>query len=163
LNFFKAAFGLWLQLALMIGLAVVLSTQLNGVISAMAAFLLYVGGLVKPFIAAVGLGVNEGGGPMEAIRNIANRKLSNVKMDESMAAADRFVTASDEAFRWVMRRILSLNPDVSALDFTRYAGEGFNIPGDQLFIGLLLLAGYLLPWFVLGYYLLRWREIAGAT
>ncbi|MGL4552994.1 MAG: ABC transporter permease, partial [Gemmataceae bacterium] len=163
MNFFKAAFGLWLQLALMIGLAVVLSTQLNGVISAMAAFLLYVGGLVKPFIAAVGLGVNEGGGPMEAIRNIANRKLSNVKADESLAAADRFVTISDELFRWVMRRILSLNPDVSALDFTRYAGEGFNVPADQLFIGLLLLVGYLLPWFVLSYYLLRWREIAGAT
>jgi hypothetical protein len=162
LNLFKAAFGLWLQLALMIGVAVVLSTQLNGVISAMAAFLLYVGGLVKPFIAAVGLGVNEGGGPMEAIRNIANRRLSNVKMDESSAAGDRFVTVSDEAFRWVMRRILSLNPDVSALDFTRYAGEGFNIPADQLFIGLLLLTGYLLPWFVLAYYLLRWREIAGA-
>lgn len=163
MNFFKAAFGLWLQLALMIGLAVVLSTQLNGVISAMAAFLLYVGGLVKPFIASVGLGVNEGGGPMEAIRNIANRKLSNVKMDESQAAADRFVTLSDEAFRWVMRRILSINPDVSALDFTRYAGEGFNVPADQLLIGLLLLVGYLLPWFVLAYYLLRWREIAGAT
>jgi hypothetical protein len=118
MNFFKAAFGLWLQLALMIGLAVVLSTQLNGVISAMAAFLLYVGGLVKPFIASVGLGVNEGGGPMEAIRNIANRKLSNVKMDESQAAADRFVTLSDEAFRWVMRRILSINPDA--------VGSGFH-------------------------------------
>jgi hypothetical protein len=163
LNFLKASFGLWLQIALLTGVAVVLSTQLNGVISAMAAFLLYWGGVAKPFIAAVSLGVNEGGGPMEAIRNIANRQLSNVRNDESTSAADQLVRYSDESFRFLIRRLLNLNPDVYALDFTRFAGEGFNIPGDQVLIGLLLLVGYLLPWFVLGFYLLRWREIAGAT
>jgi hypothetical protein len=162
-NFFKASIGLWLQIAMLTGVAVVLSTQLNGVISAMAAFLLYWGGVAKPFIAAVSLGTNEGGGPMEAIRNIANRQLSNVRNDESGNAADQLVRVSDESFRFLVRRLLNLNPDIYALDFTRYAGEGFNIPGEQVLIGCLLLVGYLLPWFVLGFYLLRWREIAGAT
>src|SRR5262249_14695593 len=32
INFFKAAFGLWLQVALVIGLAVILSTYLTGVV-----------------------------------------------------------------------------------------------------------------------------------
>ncbi|MFQ3649658.1 MAG: ABC transporter permease [Gemmataceae bacterium] len=163
LNFYKASFGLWLQIALLTGVAVVLSTQLNGVISAMATFLLYWGGVAKPFIAAVSMGANEGGGPMEAIRNIANRQLSNVRNDESTNAADRLVQISDDSFRFLVGRILNINPEVYAWDFTRYAGEGFNIPGDQVVIGLLLLVGYLIPWFVLGFYLLRWREIAGAT
>ena len=162
-NFLKASFGLWMQIALLTGVAVVASTQLNGVISAMTAFLLYWGGVAKPFIAAVSLGTNEGGGPMEAIRNIANRQLSNVRNDESTSAADRLVRFSDDSFRLLVGRILNINPEVYALDFTRYAGEGFNIPTEQLLIGLLLLVGYLLPWFVLGFYLLRWREIAGAT
>jgi ABC-type transport system involved in multi-copper enzyme maturation permease subunit len=163
INFLKASFGLWLQIALLSGVAVTLSTQLNGVISAMASFLIYLGGLAKPFIAAVSAGINEGGGPMEAVRNIANRSLSTVRGDESTGAADQLIRYSDDAFRLLMQRLLNLNPDVAAFDFTRYAGEGFNVPFDALFIGTLLLVGYLIPWFVLGFYLLRWREIAGST
>jgi hypothetical protein len=29
--------------------------------------------------------------------------------------------------------------------------------------GLVMVFGYLLPWFMLGYYVIRWREIAAPT
>ena len=43
-NFYKGAFGIWMRLALVIGLSVVLSTYLNGVISLLAVGVLYIGG-----------------------------------------------------------------------------------------------------------------------
>lgn len=163
LNFSKASFGLWLQMALLIGLAVALSTYLNGVISALVTICLYFGGLGRSFIAAVGLGQNEGGGPLEAIRNIANRQLASAGTSESMAPADRAITLGDEGFRWLVRRILSIIPDVWQMDFSQVVGEGFNVPGVQLLLSFLLLLGYLLPWAVLAFYLLRWREVASST
>ena len=43
---------------------------------------------------------------------------------------------------------------------TSYVAEGFNISAAQMGMDFLLLVGYLLPWAVLAYYLIRWREIA---
>jgi hypothetical protein len=38
--------------------------------------------------------------------------------------------------------------------------EGFDISWVHLALNLLLLAAYLLPWFVLAYYLMKSREVA---
>ena len=53
-------------------------------------------------------------------------------------------------------------PDVDRFGMFNYVGEGFDISGTQLLISFLLLVGYLLPWAVLAYYLIKWREIATA-
>ena len=78
-------------------------------------------------------------------------------------AAARVASGSDVGFRWVLHRFLDVLPDVDRFGLTDYVAEGFNISGGQLFINLVFLAGYLLPWAILAYYLLRAREIAGPT
>jgi ABC-type transport system involved in multi-copper enzyme maturation permease subunit len=162
-NFIKGAFGLWLRLGLVVGLAVVLSTYLNGVISAMVTGLLLVGGLCREFIADVATGRNVGGGPLEAFVRLTRRELTGTRFDDSSSIGDQLVAQSDNAFRWLMGRIIDIIPDINRFEFTEYVGEGFNIPGVQLVLGLLMLVGYLLPWFVLAFYLLRWREVASST
>jgi hypothetical protein len=163
LNFFKGAFGLWLMIALVIGLAVVLSTYLNGVISLLVTLLLFVGGASRDFIESVASGKNVGGGPAEALSRLAQRQLTGPRMDDSVSTGDKIVSASDDAFRWGIKRILNLIPDVQRFATIDYVSEGFNIPPSQMFLDFLLLAGYLLPWALLAYYLLRLREIAGPT
>jgi hypothetical protein len=162
-NFFKAAFGLWLRLALAIGLAVVLSTYLSGVISALVTGLLFLGGACKDFIRSVGLGNNVGGGPLEAMVRLARRELTGPTPDASGTTADRIVAASDESFRWVVRRILDVIPEIDRFDLTNYVAEGFNIGGTQLLMSFLLLLVYMLPWAVLAYYLIKWREVASSN
>ena len=66
----------------------------------------------------------------------------------------------DVGFQWIFRRVLNMIPDVDRFDFTAYVAEGFNIPGVELLLALLVLVGYLLPWAVLAYYLLKSREVA---
>lgn len=163
LNFFKGAFGLWLQLALIIGLAVVLSTYLNGVISLLITAILFFGGLGREFVQSVAFGINPGGGPMEALVRMSKRELTGASMSDSTSLGDQIVSKSDEAFRWFIRRVIDVIPDVDRFDLTAYVAEGFDISGAQMLLSFLLLVGYLLPWFVLAYYLMRWREIAGAT
>lgn len=162
-NFLKAAFGLWLTMGLVIGLAVVFSTYLNGVISLLLCVLLFLGGFFSDFIRQVALNQNPGGGPMEAMRTIASRQVTSVKTDASQSVSDIVVNQTDEGFRFVVQVILRILPDVERYNMTNYLAEGFNVPPLQLLITFLLMVGYLLPWFVLAYYLLAWREIAAAT
>ncbi len=159
-NFFKAAFGLWLRLALILALAVILSTYFSGVIALLTALLLYMGGVSKDFVHEVALGTNPGGGPLEAMVRMTRRELTGPSMRESLATTEQIVSASDDVYRFLLRVILYVIPDVERFDMTSHLAEGFNISGQQMFMSGLLLFGYLLPWAVLAYYLMKWREVA---
>jgi hypothetical protein len=162
-NFYKGAFGIWMRLALVIGLAVVLSTYLNGVISLLAVGVLYIGGLCREFVETIAWGVNPGGGPTEAAQRIFRRELTSPRADDSTSIGNQLVGDSDVVFRWVIKRVLNLLPDVDRFDFTSYVAEGFNVNGSQLGLDVLLLLAYLIPWAVFAFYLLRWREVAAST
>lgn len=161
LNFYKGTFGLWLRLCLVIGLATALSTYLSGVISMLVAGMLYLGGGAIGYIQSIGLGNAPGGGPMEALVRLANRQVALIPLDEG--AGRTIAECSDDVFRWLIRRVLDLIPDVDRYDLTSYVGEGFNISFTQLLLDFGALSLYMLPWVVLGYYLIKWREIAAPT
>jgi hypothetical protein len=164
LNFFKGSFGLWLRLCLIIGLAVAASTYLSGVITAFTAGILYVLGFLQEFITEVALRKNVGGGPVESMIRLLKRPGGEslaVPLEESTATT--VSTWTDEAFSWTLRRVMNVFPDVARFSFTDFVAEGVAVSGGQMAMSLLLLVGYLLPWVVLAYYLLKWREIAGST
>jgi hypothetical protein len=158
LNFFKGAIGLWYRLCLVIGLAVTCSTYLSGVISFLTTMFLYLTGLVVDFIRTVAEGKSLGGGPLEALLHITTRSHPAFPMDPSPAVNAAVVL--DKGFEWLLRRFLNMIPDVERFDLTDHVAEGFDISAPQLLMTGLLLAGYLLPWAVLAYYLMRSREIA---
>jgi ABC-type transport system involved in multi-copper enzyme maturation permease subunit len=162
-NFFKAqAVDLWLKLLLVTGVSVALSTYLSGVISLLVALVLYFGGIILNFIQSVAFGKNYGGGPFQSLLALANRRLSGQETG-SNDSVTKVIFASDEVVRFGFRRVVDLFPDVSRFDFTRFVQEGFNIPAGQLVINFLLMAAYVLPWIVLSYYLMKWKEVASAT
>ena len=66
----------------------------------------------------------------------------------------------DKGWAWVVRRIQNMIPDVESFNWTPFVSEGFNVNAEYLAVNLLTTAGYLLPWFVLGYYLMKSREVA---
>ncbi|HEY7311172.1 MAG TPA: hypothetical protein VH643_17560 [Gemmataceae bacterium] len=160
-NFYKGSLGLWLRLCLVIGLATALSTYLSGVITLIVVALLYLGGGFTTYIEQIGQGTAPGGGPLEAMVRMANRQVALVPLEEG--AAKTTTEFFDTGFRWFIRRVLDLIPDVSRYDLTDYVKEGFNIPTMTLLYNCGALTLYLLPWIVLGYYLLKWREIAAPT
>jgi hypothetical protein len=161
-NFYKGALGLWMRLCILIGVAVALSTYLSGVISLLGAGFLYIWGNFRDFLHDVGGGTAPEGGPVVSMVRLMRREVNAVPVDESNTAT-RLALTSDYAFRWFIRRFMDLIPDTDRFDLTPYVAEGFNVSATQLLLCLGMMLGYLLPWAVLAYYLLRWREVASTS
>jgi hypothetical protein len=160
-NFFKGAAGLWLRLLLVIGIAVVCSTYLSGVISFVATAFLYFAGLFRDteYIRGLAEGTAPGGGPLESFVRLVRHE-SLVTQLEPTAGTD-FALGADKLYRWILQALLHVFPDVDRFDWTGYVAEGFNIGvGTTVLLSTLLLLAYLLPWAILGYYLMKSREIA---
>jgi hypothetical protein len=158
-NYFKAAVGLWCRVLLIIGLAVTCSTYLAGVISFLAAALLFVGGYASDHLADMASGKSYVGGPFKAIGQLLRAEQTTAQADPNSPLTGA-VEGLDKGFAWGVRRVINMVPDVYAYSWTSYLSEGFDIPWAALVMNVAVLIGYLLPWFVLGYYLIRSREVA---
>src|SRR5262249_3714846 len=157
-NFFKGAVGLWYRLCLVIGIAVTCSTYLSGVVSFLATTFLYLLGLVIDFVRTVAEGKSMGGGPLENALRFRPGGHPSLPLDQSPLVS--VVQNADKVLEWFLARFINLIPDVDRYDLTDFVADGFNISGLQLALTGLLLVGYLLPWVVLAYYLMRAREVA---
>ncbi|MFL5242329.1 MAG: ABC transporter permease [Gemmataceae bacterium] len=160
INFFKGAFGLWLRLGLVTGLAVTFSTYLSGIISALLVLFLYIGGFFQDYIQTLALGTAPGGGPLESLYRLVQRENMLVPLEQT--AAVKIATGYDTGFRWFLRRVLDIIPDVDRFDFTDKVAEGFSISGTEMFLNFLLLVAYLIPLAILAYHLIKSREIASS-
>lgn len=161
INFFKASLGILCQVVLVCALATALSTYFSGVISFLITSVFYVSGMFHEFIQSVAEGKNAGGGPMESFYRLATRGTSATPLDQGTIST--IATNSDVVYRWLIGKLQIVLPDVDRFYLNNYVAEGFNLPLEQIGMTILLLVGYLLPWGLLAYYLIRWREIASQT
>jgi hypothetical protein len=160
LNFFKGAAGLWLSVIIVIGVAVMLSTYLSGVITLATTMFLFIAGLVTEYLKSIVDKRLPGGGPMEAFLRMASHGNPVMPLDATPGAD--LATRFDTVYRGALQLFLTIVPDVERLDWTNYVMEGFNVSSTELLPVTILLkvALYLLAWAILGYYLIKTREIA---
>lgn len=161
INFFKGALCIYLIACVVLGLSVVASTYLSGIISLLLTAMLLLGGLFLPFINSLAAGYAPGGGPMESMYRLANKTPGAMPLDKQSATVD-VIGKVDAFYRGLLRLILNLLPDVTQYYRTDYVANGFDITwGTLLFLNVLLpVVGYLVPWLLLAYYLMMSREIA---
>ena len=158
LNFLKGVFGLWLRLVWVIAVAVACSTYLSGVIAWLVVGFLYGTGTFQEYLALEAAGTSVGGGPFEsAIRLAQNQNIVTPLQD---SAAKSIALFSDSGYRWFLRRIMDIFPDVDRFSWTNYVASGFSVPWAEIVLNSLLMIGYLLPWAILAYYLMKSREVA---
>ena len=158
-NYFKAAVGLWCRVVIVIGLAVVLSTYLTFVVAFLGAALIFLSGYGIEHITDVSSGQSYAGGPFKALTNLLKAETPTAQADPNSAVTN--VTGfSDQFVAWVFRRVVNMIPDVESYSWTNYVSEGFDVPAECLVMNVVVTAAYLLPWFILGYYLMRSREVA---
>ncbi len=158
-NYFKSAVGLWCRVAIVIGLAVCCSTYLAGVISFLCAGFLFVAGYASEHLADLATGHSFVGGPFRAMSQLLKAEQPTAQADPTSALTGA-VDWMDHVFAWGVRRFINVVPDVYAYSWTDFVSEGFNIPVESLVMNVVVMAGYLVPWFILGYYLIRSREVA---
>jgi ABC-type transport system involved in multi-copper enzyme maturation permease subunit len=158
-NFVKGAIGLWLRICIVVGVAVACSTYLSGVIAFMTAMFIYVVGFFLDYVRSLADNTIVGGGPMESFFRLVNKENPLTPLEANPVT--HLALGTDVAYRWLLSRFLDIIPDIDRFDWTNYVAEGFNIGvSDTLFLSVLMLAGYLIPWALVGYYLIKTREIA---
>jgi len=159
-NYVKSMFGLWCQVCLIIGLAVACSTYLSGVISLLATGFLFGCGYFTELVEDISLNRNVGGGPFDAMSRVIRAELPTGPTNTSSTA--KVLEFADLGFAWLMRRFQNIVPNVESFSWTEFVKEGFNINSEYLLVNLLVLVGYLLPWGILAYYLMKSREVASS-
>ena len=158
-NYFKTSFGLWCRLCILVGIAIVLSTYLAGVIALLGALVTFVCGYFGEHIADMASGNSFAGGPFRAVNSILKAEQPTAQLDAANSSA-KLIEGSDLFFSWLVRRFINVVPDLDAYAWTSYLSEGFSVPLECLAMNLLTTVGYLLPWFILSFYLMRSREVA---
>lgn len=163
LNFFKGAFGLWLRLAIVIGIAVTCSTYLNGVVSFLATAFLALLGFFESFLTTnilAGFQRNLANpGPADSFRKLLSNESLGQAPDQSNPA-HQVASALDEVFSWCLRRVFNVVPNLERLEWVEYVRKGFDVPMQEMSLSLIFVAGYLALWAVLAHYLMKWREVA---
>jgi ABC-type transport system involved in multi-copper enzyme maturation permease subunit len=158
LNFAKGMVGLWCQLCIVIALAIACSTYLSGVLSLLVALVVFLLGYATDHLNDLAYNRSVGGGPFESMSRLVRAETPTAQLTES--AGTRALAFADKGWAWVVRRIQNVIPDVKAFDWTHFVSEGFNVSTEYLVLNVLVMAGYLLPWAVLAYYLMKSREVA---
>jgi hypothetical protein len=161
-NFFKGSCGIWLLLLAVLGLNIALSTYLSAIIGWLAGLFWLILGLLREFITALTNPSDlAGSGPMESLYRLAHRQ--NMSAQVSETAAYRVALGSDEITRVFFRGLLWVILDYDHFWYTDYVAEGFNIGiVNNLGVSVLYLLGWVVPFALLGYYTMKWREVASA-
>ncbi len=162
-NFLKGVFGMWCTHMLVLGIAVACSTYLSGMISFCVTMFLFGFGMFTEYLQKLAENRMEGGGPAEAFLRVTTAKVMAAELDRGPTTS--VLRGADVVFSWMLRRLLNLIPDVNRFDLYTYVGNGFDIPVWNVLIidNLIPLIGYMLPWAILAYYLMKYREIANPT
>lgn len=158
-NFIKGIIGMWCLMMLVLGVAVACSTYLSGVISWLCTVFLLVFGLFVTDIQELAENRSEGGGPLEAAVRLVQKVPIAGEIEEGPGRS--VIIGGDEVFRWWLRLFLNVLPVVARYDLHQYVANGFDVPWTVLLLdNFVPLLGHLIPWAILAFYLMKYREIA---
>lgn len=159
-NFLKGVLGMWCTHMLVLGVAIACSTYLNSVISLLVTMFYYFFGLNVGYLKEIAERRVEGGGPFQSALRITTKMSPAAPLESSPTTS--IVQVFDSFFSWWIGRILNLIPDINRHDLHHYVANGFDIGWTDVLLldNALPLFGYLAPWAILAYYLMKYREIA---
>lgn len=158
-NFFKAYLSIWVQMVLVIAIAVTGSTVLSGPIAMLFTISFILLGFQREFLMRVATGQQEGGGPIEALVRIPTH-MNLVTDFKEQTLAIKLMRFVDDGLQGMMQVLASVLPDFGDFNTARYVAYGFDIPANQVAQQLTIGLAYVIGLAVVGYFLLRNREVA---
>jgi len=159
MNFIKVHLSIWIQMVIVITVGVVISTLVSGPVAMMFTSAFIILGFFREKFLEIATNQAYGGGPAEALVRMGTQANVVSKLDQTWGVMivqfiDTFIS---RPLMWGVGQIL---PDFRYLDSSNYAAEGYNLPWDRIFQDLTICGGYVAAFSVLGYFLLRTREVA---
>ena len=157
-NFVKAQISIWIQMVLVIAIAVTGSTLLNGPVAMLFTVGFITLGFFRQFFFDVATGKQIGGGPVESLVRAVTQRNMMTEIEDSFGT--RLMHACDMVLKALMQGLAHVLPDFRSFSTIDYVAYGFNIPANQLAQDLTVGLAYVAGMCVVGYFLLRTREVA---
>lgn len=157
-NFYKAFFGIWLQMLIVVTLAVSLSTFLSMSVTMFGTVLVIILGFVTQFIRDLIKPDADGGGPLESFVRLVTQQNMQLPLQEGFL--NSAMRLSDKGLLRFLNALTYVVPDFSRLDFSQYIQFGYWIDSDRILVAACLTFSFCLGLIVFGYFNLKTREIA---
>lgn len=158
-GYFKAVFGIWMMMVLVIVLGVTASTFVKGPIAIVLTLsLLVVGTGFRGFLDDLVAGKVKGSGAIESAYRIVEHKNPMVALDPSAGVkVIQTIDKAPQAGLWIVSHII---PDYTRFWLAPYVANGFDVPFQiALLPAIATLLAYLVPCLLLGYFSLKLREL----
>jgi ABC-type transport system involved in multi-copper enzyme maturation permease subunit len=158
-SFAKVCMSIWVQAIIVIAVGVTISTIVSGPVAMLFTAGFIILGFWRADFVNIASGTSYGGGPAESLYRIATQMNVMVKLDPGVLTT--LVTVFDDYFAepmmWAIAQCL---PDFGAFSTVGYAADGYNVPWNRVFQDVTVCLGYVVGLSILGYFLLRTREVA---
>lgn len=164
INLVKVYGSIWVQMVIVISFGVAISTLVSGPVAMLFMLGLTILGFFRELFINIATGQQAdgrrfyGGGPVESLYRLVTQK--NVMTDLPEGPGTTIIQSVDAVFQFLMFSVAQVLPDFRSFDATRYAADGFNMPAALLGQHLTICAAYVVGLTILGYFLLRTREVA---
>ncbi len=156
-NFLKGYLGIGLQVLLVVGLAVALSTFLSGPVAMVATGGTLLLGFFGDFMYRLATGKTYGGGPVESLIRLVTQENVISELEPSpRTTAAKMLDQLASGPLWAMSKIL---PRFGEFDCANFVADGFDFPTSMLLANTANALAFLLPVFVLGYSFLKTQEL----
>jgi hypothetical protein len=158
LNFLKGYLGIGLQVLLVVGLGVALSTFLSGPVAMVATGGTLLLGFFGDFMYRLATGKTYGGGPVESLIRLVTQENVISELEPSpRTTAAKMLDQLASGPLWAMSKIL---PRFGQFDCANFVADGFDFPASMILANTANALAFLLPVFVLGYGFLKTQELA---
>ncbi len=164
LNFIKVYLSIWVQMVIVIAIGVSASALLSGPVAMLFTVSFILLGFFRDFFVGVATGqlgsgsTLYGGGPIESLVRLVTQQ--NVMSPLKAGGAEPAIQGADSVLRFLMHSLAQVLPDFSAFSTVDFAAYGYDVPIDRVLQDLTTCLGYIIGLAVIGYFLLRTREVA---
>lgn len=158
-SYAKVYVSIWVQAVIVIAVGVTISTVVSGPVAMLFTAGFIILGFYRPMFNDIAMGTSYGGGPAESVIRILTQANVMVPLQPGVLTtlATGFDTFVSRPLMWSVAQCL---PDFGAFSTVAYAADGYNVPWDRVFQDVTTCLGYVVALSVLGYFLLRTREVA---
>jgi len=157
-NYVKVYLSIWVQMVIVTSIGVAVSALLSGPIAMMFTVSFILLGFFRDFFVEVATGTSYGGGPVESLVRLVTQM--NVISPLEPSASTSLIKSVDWGLQGLMWSVAQVLPDFSAFSTVGFAASGFDVPTDRVLQDLTTCLAYVAGLAVIGYFLLRTREVA---
>jgi hypothetical protein len=158
-NYMKGLFGIWLQAMVLTAIGVFAGTFLSWPVALLTTIAFFFAGqLAYGFLVDFTRQAILGGGPFESLIRLLTH--DNQMSDLAPTAGVVVAKTMDSLIMPVMSMLVYVVPNFQALDVSNTVADGFAVGWDTIIMNTLLALAYALPFSIVGYFILKNREVA---